>query len=91
MKRRTYKDPRFQRTYESTLDNYHSGARGWIGPMVHGLFNEDGSRFRGAAGHSAFWNGFDGLTLSRGRLMHTPGSYARACYMAGRDAARGVK
>ncbi len=88
MKRR-YKDKRLQRQYDGYLGSYHSKARGWTAPGVHGLWNEDGRRFRGASGHSAFWNGYDGLTLSGGRLMYVQTSLARMAYMAGRDARSG--
>ena len=88
MTKRVYKNKRLQRQYDGYLASYHSGERGWIMPGVQGMGREDGSRFRGAAGHSAFWNGFDGLTLSGGRLMYVQTSLVRMAYMAGRDAAK---
>jgi hypothetical protein len=88
---RRYQDPHLQRAYDGTRESYRSGTRGWVrsGKNVwHGLWNEDGTRFVGASMHSAFWKGFDGLTLSRGRIPYMRGSLAFVVYMAGRDAAR---
>lgn len=92
MRRRTYADPRMQRQYDSFREAHRSGARGWLGPAgAHGLWNDDGRPFRGASGHSAFWNGFNGLTRNGGRLMYIVTSYCRMAYMAGRDVARELR
>lgn len=88
MKRRTYKNPRLQLAYDSYIEAWHSKRHGWIAAACHGLWRSDGTRMRGAAGHGAFWKGFEGLTLSRGRLMYEPSSVCRMAYMAGRDCAR---
>lgn len=91
MKRRTYKCKYTQRAYDGALDAFHSGDRGWLAPAVHGLWREDGSRFRGASMISAFWNGFEEVTLSGGRARYSRGSANFGAYMAGRDAERGVR
>lgn len=90
MKNRKYKDKYVQRAYDGTVSSYRSGARGWLAPGVHGLWRDDGSRFRGASMISAFWNGYDGLTLNGGRAMYRFGSLNYGAYMAGRDIGRAV-
>ncbi len=87
-----YKDARLQAAYDGAVENYLSGARGWISPGHHGMWNEDGTRFSGATSHSAFWKGFDGIERNVGnRLMYVAGSHARAVYMAGRDCSKMVE
>lgn len=89
-RRRRYKHLMHQGAYDGIVENYRDRLKGWVdGTPQHGLFNDDGSRFTGAAMHSAFWKGYDGLTLSGGRLMYGPGSMTRVAYMAGRDMAKG--
>ncbi len=82
-----------QRNYDAWIKSFESGVRGWVGKGPgHGLWNDDGRRFTGASGHSAFWKGYEGLTLkahARGvkRPLYVAGTLARAAYMAGRDCA----
>ncbi len=89
-----YKDEGMQRVYAAWLKTFESGVRGWVGNGPgHGLWNDDGERFRGASGHSAFWKGYEGLFLKAGarghrRPLYIAGTMARAAYMAGRDCAQ---
>ena len=97
---RNYKDRRLQAQYDAMMEAYRSEQRGWhkgkYGAMYHGLWNDDGNRFRGAGSFSAFWNGFDGLIMKpyrhggRRRLMYVPGTLSRQAYMAGRDCAKAL-
>jgi hypothetical protein len=89
MPKRTYRDPRTQRAYDGTVLMFASGVRGWQAPMVHGLWNDDGRRFRGSSTGSAFWNGFDSVDLDqrpwRERYVRTSACWI--AYNAGRDCA----
>lgn len=82
----TFSDPSLKRMYEHML----AAAQDQKHPS-HSVLFHDGRPSRGGGLQAAFWDGYMGMTIGRGknRSAHAiPGSFAAAALHAGREFAK---